>query len=475
MSDWFDDQLPDVPAQLKVPDRSLALLKDDAIWEDDILGRKIVADHFSQIVGGQLGPLTICLNGGWGTGKTFFLHRFVAQWRKDGGQALFFNAWEDDNIEDPLIALLGQLWTLIKGDSVDEVKTGIKKCALPLIKKAGLAYFHLELSDVATPAEGAFEAYARISSCREDLRERLTKLATKIFEETNHPLLFVIDELDRCRPTFTIEMLERVKHLFSIPHMIFVLGIDCGQLRNSIKAVYGDIDAENYLHRFIDVTLMLPPANIEDYFKAIWKRHQFELRLHVQKKHEDKRKFCEVFSTMLRRYPMTLREIEVCLRTYSLLLFSNSTAVARAEILVAIGVVLRMKNPVGFQHFTAWDIPIGELVDLIFGDLHEYDSVLAGPVEFIDYLYELAWFNERGTKQCEELNRMFRALYNENYMPDADLASPYIASCFRQHDISDLKHCVSYIGGRAHGGAFNFQRLLADMADKMDTITDVRM
>ena len=75
------------------------------------------------------------------------------------------------------------------------------------------------------------------------------------------PVVVVIDELDRCRPLYAIELLEVAKHLFSVEIIVFVLAINLRQLGHSIKAVYGsDFDSHEYLERFIDITIPLPMA-----------------------------------------------------------------------------------------------------------------------------------------------------------------------------------------------------------------------
>jgi len=72
------------------------------------------------------------------------------------------------------------------------------------------------------------------------------------------PLIFIIDELDRCRPTFALEVLERIKHFFSVQNVHFVLGVNIAQLENSIKAKYGLGDgAKTYLQKFISLTVEL--------------------------------------------------------------------------------------------------------------------------------------------------------------------------------------------------------------------------
>jgi len=72
-------------------------------------------------------------------------------------------------------------------------------------------------------------------------------------------LVVVVDELDRCRPDYGLEVLEVIKHFFAIPRVTFVLGVNLLALENSVKARYGaEIDASAYLRKFIHVTASLP-------------------------------------------------------------------------------------------------------------------------------------------------------------------------------------------------------------------------
>ncbi|WP_210160437.1 KAP family P-loop NTPase fold protein [Rhodomicrobium vannielii] len=69
------------------------------------------------------------------------------------------------------------------------------------------------------------------------------------------PLIILVDELDRCRPTYAVQLLERVKHLFDMPNVAFVLATNTHQLSHSVNAVYGSsFDGSGYLHRFFDST-----------------------------------------------------------------------------------------------------------------------------------------------------------------------------------------------------------------------------
>nr|WP_237158141.1 P-loop NTPase fold protein [Shewanella psychrophila] len=60
-----------------------------------------------------------------------------------------------------------------------------------------------------------------------------------------------MDELDRCRPSYAVEMLEVIKHFFDMPNVVFVVATDTEQLQHAVKAVYGnDFNANVYLSRF---------------------------------------------------------------------------------------------------------------------------------------------------------------------------------------------------------------------------------
>jgi hypothetical protein len=85
-------------------------------------------------------------------------------------------------------------------------------------------------------------------------------------------MFIFIDELDRCRPTYSIAMLERIKHLFDVDGVVFVLATDATQLSHSIKAVYGsEFDSKRYLQRFFSRTYKLPTPPIGSIVDALIK------------------------------------------------------------------------------------------------------------------------------------------------------------------------------------------------------------
>ena len=129
---------------LKLKDESIADKNTPELWEDDVLSRKAVADLFIKIISAREEPITMCLNSAWGSGKTFFLTRLCEQYNRGdaddkAGKAIYFNAWEDDNLDDPLLAIVGQLWSHLKGGTLEECTKAVTNATPALLKKTAFA------------------------------------------------------------------------------------------------------------------------------------------------------------------------------------------------------------------------------------------------------------------------------------------------------------------------------------------------
>lgn len=370
--------------QLKLQDRSTEFDVED-VWSDDLLrnrdeaGRKLYT-----IISNQERPFTICLNGSWGSGKTYFLTRFVENYnhRAPVGRAIYFNAWKDDYLDDPLVAIICQLKNIVK-DNEASLYEQVKKAAIPFLARTGLTITkqivkkvsgvdlsELAVEDLETQSEILFRQYEGVSASRDTLVKVIGRLAEETWKATQKPLLFVVDELDRCRPTFAIELLERIKHLFCVPHLVFLIGVDVCQLESSIKSVYGEIDAHDYLHRFFDVELRLPEADKMEFVYALWSEHGLESIL--QRRGVDvnsQRTMLDEFAHLIKYRHITLRQIEKCVRTYALLALSQTNASCRWALLAAIAVVLKVTAPEHYQKFIGMDYSLGSLIDILYPGL----------------------------------------------------------------------------------------------------------
>lgn len=255
-------------------------------WKDDALMRKNLAASLLNFVKNETNPITIAIDGKWGTGKTFFLNRWKASLEKEGATAVFINVWEDDFIDNPMLTILGQLNKKIndcdKAAKFPEVVSKVKNKLPKLFVDGGLrllsAVTYGALPDnkeaYCSVERKAVDTYADRLAQKNTFKEELAQFAQAVYEETNGPLIFIIDELDRCRPTYSIEFLERVKHFFDVPHVVFVMGVDLNNLKKSICSVYGDIEIDDYLRRFFDFEFRLPELPADIYFDVLAKRYQ---------------------------------------------------------------------------------------------------------------------------------------------------------------------------------------------------------
>lgn len=459
--------------QLKLQDKSLAEIDLSNIWKDDALNRDRDASNLEALIAGQEGPLTLCLDGAWGTGKTFFLRRFKSQWEASGGKALYFNAWEDDNLDDPLIALIGQLWPLLKPSGMDGLIDNIKKCTIPLLKKIALNRVGVDGKDVFSSASNAFDEYADLQASRQQLKECLTEIADTIFNSSHRPLLFIVDELDRCRPSFSVALLERIKHLFPIKHLVFLVGVDREQVKASVRAVYGDIDAENYLHRFFDATLRLRQFSPSQFIYATYgylsSQDRSPTANHIlSASFEFARKFCP----LIQHFNLSLREVEVAMRTY--MLMPSASSEAGDVMMHGLLIALRMRDKVAYSHLVNWDLPIGKLIDVIFGNLLEYDELSndTSPISFIRYLYRLEIMYDEGSSQQQELLDLVKCIETGSAF---DVSAPLVASFLREREESYARDFLLQIKRLFGGGHFDFRRAFHAIHDQLQYIGDIRL
>lgn len=261
----------------------------ETTFENNLLGRNSLSKQISEMLEKIEDPLVVALDGRWGTGKSYFLKRWVAAHtvqNKGKGQTLYFDAFAHDYLSDPLVALVGALSERFERNSKSKI-TKLKKTASKFLKPATRLTLSIAtvgattvLSDVGDVIAKAIEDESK--KALEDLwkREQGRHEAMKEFhnaikaltegsdESERKPLIIVIDELDRCRPDYALEVLEVIKHFFAVPRVHFILGVNLLALENSVKARYGiEMDASSYLRKFLSVTVNLP-KNIGDQQKT---------------------------------------------------------------------------------------------------------------------------------------------------------------------------------------------------------------
>ncbi|WP_421240222.1 KAP family P-loop NTPase fold protein [Aeromonas enteropelogenes] len=210
------------------------------------------------------------LNAEWGAGKTWFIKRWYME-LKAHYPTVYIDAWQQDFSDDPLLTVISSIIDQLKevAGKDNKIPEGMRQRLLGLFKvgsklalKAAIKKAGLEEDDFSLEGEEANqlvdalcsnqkERYESIQYLKQEIRQWVEGAVGLSERKLDFPAFILIDELDRCRPTYAVEMLETIKHIFDIPGVVFVLATDTEQLQHAVKVIYGsEFDAYTYLSRF---------------------------------------------------------------------------------------------------------------------------------------------------------------------------------------------------------------------------------
>jgi hypothetical protein len=345
---------------------------------NDELNRLESAEVLTQFVLSTQDPMVVCLDAPWGQGKTTFLRMWEQYLRDNSVPTIYFNAWENDFTDDALISLIGEISSGIEefstSEDISKTKEYLNKAkgfgitllkrTVPVAAKVATAGA-LDLDKITEQALAGFaesiakeelENYEKSKKSLSSFRDSLQELATSISsKEDPKPLVFIIDELDRCRPNFSIEVLEKAKHFFNVNNIVFVLGADKTQLGHSIKAVYGQgLNVNGYLRRFIDFDYLLPPPEKGLFVKALFKKFDFNRYFSTKTGRDSKyegNQALEIFSEFFEIYNLTLREQEHCCSLLSLAIRTTPSDYSLFPLFLCYLIVLKVKEPELYKSF----------------------------------------------------------------------------------------------------------------------------
>lgn len=261
---------------------------EDALTQDPLHRKREIEDFLKMLIAVEP-PYTFVIDAPWGSGKTFFVKQ-VARALQMANPALnpdsakpnatfeiiteelietpcfpiYFNAWEDDHFDNPILPILASIANAVGKESVKEGKDFGKGVIGVLEAAASLIGYSGDINGAIDKFSGA-DFLARYKEEKE-LRGKIDELIkTNLPEVANRAVIF-IDELDRCRPEFAIKVLEQTKNLFQQEKTVVVYSTDITQLAHSLQGVYGPkFEGRKYLERFYDKRLELDPIKPADY------------------------------------------------------------------------------------------------------------------------------------------------------------------------------------------------------------------
>lgn len=175
---------------------------------------------------------------------------------------VYYNAWLYDNHSDPLMSLILSITKACECYCDEKLNSNtLSDKIISLMDSFSFSIGCVQFGSNFGNAQEKFSGKDILSAVKteEEIRDKVKEIFDSIIVENVQKLVIFIDELDRCRPNFAIEMLERIKHYFDDDRIIFVASINREQLIHSISKYYGtNFDSTGYLDKFFDWNIYLP-------------------------------------------------------------------------------------------------------------------------------------------------------------------------------------------------------------------------
>lgn len=327
----------------------------------DEFNRKPIAENIIRLLTSDIDLSPMVIDGSWGTGKTEFCQKLIRLMEQQqlNYQPVYIDAFRSDHSGEPLLALLAEIIKACTPEDTGEQPSEQRKNITRKVAKAAgfvmktvakAAVGHVLKQNTDDLAEG-LQQIINDGQGADSLAETVTDAAATIASHTidatveallkeqieaeknletlkaclkelaaDKPIILFIDELDRCRPDYAVDMLEVIKHVFDIENVKVVLVTNTKQLRAAINHRYGaEVDAQKYLDKFLKYSFALPEKVVAQteqdrvlvsihHFKRLIKGSDIEGVLF------NAHRVVDCISEMIKRNNLSLRETERLVR-----------------------------------------------------------------------------------------------------------------------------------------------------------------
>lgn len=340
----------------------------DTPFQNDLFNRGALAASLTSFIDRGKDGCVIGLDAPWGEGKTWFGRNWQAKLDADGYQTIYLDAFEQDYSEDPFTVLAAEILQALAAKSDKSNLEKLRAASVKLGKTLLPAAAKISINTVGKLLLGTQDLAGEVTDAIGKLDEKIADAAekyiaarlsqsdaekksvagfraalTEFAAAQDKPVVFFIDELDRCRPDFAVRIVERVKHFFDVPNLVFVLLLNREQLWRAIEGVYGHgFDANAYLGKFIHLFLTLPKRKSLDtgqsnaawvYAWQVGKRYRFH-------ESRDFEVFVNAFGQLSAALDLSLRDVE---KAIALLALTGNNS--QSMHYLAWPIVLKLRYP----------------------------------------------------------------------------------------------------------------------------------
>lgn len=242
-------------------------VQDNEPFKNDLLDREKIAQLWQDTLLKSGKHFVMAVDASWGMGKSYFARNWECKLLHDDYKVCYIDAFEYDFTDDPFMTITSNLIEAFEFTELEEVSNklntffrafkghlvaavpalvgGVVKLVSGIPYVDGVAEIAGSLTNAASnavkdaknknmnPADEVLQSDLSYNAAMTQFKDKLKKLIEK--QNSNKPFIVIVDELDRCKPTYAIEFLEKLKHLFDIDNMIFILFINEKELASAIS------------------------------------------------------------------------------------------------------------------------------------------------------------------------------------------------------------------------------------------------
>ena len=267
--------------------------------ESDKLQMKSFEMALSEFIQYTSTPITVALQGEWGSGKTSLMNRLdekLCKTKNTYFYSIWLNTWHYSlmkNDEEILVSIIGALIEQVIEISnkehpeklkhiINDVYTigksifkGLSKVAV----KTAVSHINEDAANVVNDA--IFSSSNKQKYNLNDLRNKLSELINESIKKNNEKginkkaFIFFIDDLDRIDPKIAVSILELMKNIFDLDYCVFVLAIDYDVVVKGLRGKFGELNDNNerefrsFFDKIIQLPFQMPVSSyvIDDYIQ----------------------------------------------------------------------------------------------------------------------------------------------------------------------------------------------------------------
>lgn len=206
-------------------------------------------------------PLSIALQGEWGTGKTSFIKIIQKDIEKENIVTVYFNTWQYSqfNMSESLYIsfISGILKKLERPAQEKEIKELLNK-----LGRLVISFGKQKLGDILGINIDAISKKVIDNECDkaeliEGFKEDFSEIVKNTVGESGKVIIFV-DDLDRLNPEVAVELLEVIKLFMDVKRCVFILAVDYEVVVSGVRKKYGNNLTDEKCRSFFDKIIQVP-------------------------------------------------------------------------------------------------------------------------------------------------------------------------------------------------------------------------